>query len=65
VGVAYDVEDGPVRVGGELVLGCVSDKTLVIGEGYPRRCDTVTWRPPVSMHLVGEVQFAVTYPGRW
>jgi hypothetical protein len=32
---AYNVEDGPVGVGGKLVLGCVSDKTLFVGESDP------------------------------
>jgi hypothetical protein len=49
---AYDIEDGPFRVGGELVLGCVSDKTLVIGECYPRRCDTVTCRGHLSVWIL-------------
>jgi hypothetical protein len=42
VGAAYDVENGAVRVAGVLVLGGVSDKTLVIGKGDPGWCDTVT-----------------------
>jgi hypothetical protein len=42
VGAAYDVEDGAVRVAGVLVLGGVSNEALVIGEGDPRWCDTVT-----------------------
>jgi hypothetical protein len=31
----YDIEDGPVGVGGVLVLGGVSDKTFVVGESDP------------------------------
>jgi hypothetical protein len=42
MGCAYDVEDGSGGVGGELVLGGVSDKALLVCEGYPRRSDTVT-----------------------
>jgi len=34
-GGTHDVEDGSVGVAGVLVLGGVSDKTLVIGEGDP------------------------------
>lgn len=32
---AYDIEDGAFGVAGELILGGVSNKTLVVGEGYP------------------------------
>jgi len=31
----YDIEDGAGGVAGELVLGGVSDKTLLVGEGDP------------------------------
>jgi len=37
-----DVEDGAVRVGGELVLCGVTDKALLVVPCDPRRCDTVT-----------------------
>jgi hypothetical protein len=39
---ALDVEDGPEGVRGGLVLGGVSDKTLVIGEGDVRGGNTVS-----------------------
>lgn len=48
VGHAYDIEDGSLGVGGELVLGGVSNKALLVCEGYPRRSDTVTWKALVS-----------------
>ena len=38
----YDIEDGSVGVGRELVLGGVTDKAFLVCEGYPRRSDTVT-----------------------
>ena len=47
----YDIENGSFGVGGELVLGGVSNKTFVIGEGYPRRCDTVTCRGHMSVWM--------------
>lgn len=31
----YDIEDSPVGVAGELILGGVSDKALLVGEGDP------------------------------
>lgn len=52
MGNAYDIKDGSVGVGGELVLGGVSDKALLICEGDPRRSDTVTCR---GNWLVGSV----------
>ena len=39
---ALDVEDSVVGVGGSLVLGCVSDKSLILGEGDIRGGDTVS-----------------------
>mmetsp|Transcript_29898 Transcript_29898/g.95790 ORF Transcript_29898/g.95790 Transcript_29898/m.95790 type:complete len:670 (+) Transcript_29898:1155-3164(+) len=39
---ALDVEDSVLRVQGSLVLGGISDQPLVVGEGNPRRGDTVT-----------------------
>jgi len=38
-----DIPDGVGRVGGSLVLGCVSDQTLVLGEGDVGWGDTVSW----------------------
>lgn len=40
--MSYNIEDGPVGIAGELILGGISDKTLLVCESYPRRCDTVT-----------------------
>jgi hypothetical protein len=40
--LAYDVKDGPVGVAGVLILCGVSDKALLIGEGDPGRCNTIT-----------------------
>lgn len=37
-----------MRVAGELVLGGVTDETFLVGEGDPRRCDTVTCRGHLS-----------------
>ena len=36
------VEHGVLRVGGQLVLGGVTDQTLVLGEGHVRRRDAVS-----------------------
>ncbi len=36
------IEDGVSWVGVEGVLGAVTNKAFIIGEGDPRRCDTVT-----------------------
>jgi hypothetical protein len=47
----YDVEDGPVGVRGELILGRISDKTLVVRESYPRRSDTVTCKGQLLVWL--------------
>ena len=44
----YDVEDGALGVAGELVLGGVTDQTLVVGESDPGRSDTVTCRERLS-----------------
>lgn len=44
----YDIEDGAVRVAGELVLGGVTNETLIVGEGDPGRCDTVTCKGHLS-----------------
>lgn len=38
----HDVENGTVGVAGELVLGGVTNEALLVGEGDPGRCDTVT-----------------------
>ena len=39
----FGVENSVFRVGGQLVLGCVTNETLAISsKGYLRRCDTVT-----------------------
>ena len=38
-----DIPDGVGRVGGSLVLGCVSDQTLILGEGDVRWGNTVSW----------------------
>lgn len=38
-----DIPDGVGRVGGSLVLGCVSDQALVLGEGDVGWGDTVSW----------------------
>jgi hypothetical protein len=38
----YDIEDGALGVAGELVLGGVTNQTLVVGESDPGRSDTVT-----------------------
>lgn len=63
---AYDIEDGSVGVGGELVLGGVSDQALLVCEGDPRGSDTVTWRANWSVWSCGEhVAAEPTYPGRW
>lgn len=37
-----DIEDGVVGVRGGLVLGGITNQTLILGEGDVRRCDTVT-----------------------
>lgn len=37
-----DIEDGPMRVGSELVLCGISHKTLIIVPGDPRWSDAVT-----------------------
>jgi hypothetical protein len=39
---SLDIEDGILWVVGELILCGISDKTLFIGEGDPRRCYSVT-----------------------
>ena len=39
---SLSVEDGIFGVGVEGVLGAVTNKAFIIGEGDPRRCDTVT-----------------------
>jgi hypothetical protein len=57
-GATYDVEDGAVGVAGVLVLGGVSDETLVIGEGDPRWCDTVTWRRLLAQARCGGAERA-------
>jgi hypothetical protein len=41
---ALDVEDGPEGVRSGLVLGGVSNKTLVVGEGHIRGSNTVSCR---------------------
>jgi hypothetical protein len=61
-GAAYDVEDGAVGVAGVLVLGGVSDETLVVGEGDPGWCDTVTWRRLLAQTWCGGLEHA--YLGR-
>lgn len=40
--ISYDIENSPVGVASELILRGVSDKAFVVGESYPRGCDTVT-----------------------
>lgn len=47
----YDIENGAVGVAGELVLGGVTNETLIVGESDPGRCDTVTWRGQLSVVL--------------
>lgn len=61
----YDIEDGSVGVGRELVLGGVTDKAFLICEGYPRRSDTVTCRGYLSVCLSEDESMPRTYPGRW
>jgi hypothetical protein len=61
--VAYDVEDSPMGVAGVLVLCGVSNEALVVGEGYPRRCDTVTSRGHLSAWVWRE-NVVQTYLGR-
>ena len=39
---SLDVENCPVWVVRELILGGVADKSLLVGEGDPGRCDTIT-----------------------
>jgi len=47
----HDIEDCPVRVAGVLVLCGVSNKALLVGEGDPRRCDTVTCKRHLSIRF--------------
>ena len=39
----HNVENGAGGVVGELILGCVSHKALLVGEGDPGRRYSVTW----------------------
>jgi hypothetical protein len=48
VGETHDIEDCAGGVVGELILGGVSNKALFVGEGNPRRCDTVTCKGHMS-----------------
>jgi len=62
------VEDGVGGVGGVLVLGGISDKTLVLGKGDVRRCNTVTlvvgddFNTSVLVHTDTRVSGSKIYP---
>ena len=62
--MTYDIENSPVGVAGELVLGGISDETLIVCKGYPRWSNTVTWVGIGSVEMWWRAEMEA-YLGHW